>query len=119
MNELQIASLVIAVIIGSGALTFFIRYNTRLCLLEKDNDSTKVRAKSLEDKVGKAEMELYSINQNLTEMKIVVKENNVKLSEIGEINAKLNFLVENSRGTVSRKEFEMHIAKHEYSDPSD
>lgn len=109
MNELQIAALIVAVLVGSGALTFFIRYNTRLCLTEREIENLKTKAKVFEEKTGKAEMELFSINQNLIEMKETLKDNNSKLSEFGEINTKLSFIVDALKNTVSSKEFEMHL----------
>ena len=109
MSELQIVGLIISALVSSGALAFFMRYNTRLCLVEKEVESNKNKTKALDDESRKAGMELFSINQNLAEMRLELKVNSVKLDAIGEIKAKLEFIIEGLKGTVTSKECELHM----------
>lgn len=78
MPDVQIAILVIAALIGSGGLAFFLRYHTRLVLAERDAAKALSKAEehdkelaAQKERVALMETTLNSIRDSLSRLHVV------------------------------------------------
>lgn len=106
MLVIQIASLIIALLVGSGAALFFIRYGTRLAFVERDSTEALSIARKTDKEQVVADQRLSSMERTIERIDGSLS----KLSVLDTIKSTLDGVVERlddlSRQVVPRPEVE-------------
>lgn len=92
-NPMEITAIIIAALLSTGALGFYVRFDTRVTLLERMIDSSQVT--SLHPRLTLVEAAVQEIKLSLQDLKLLPK-----------ISAQLENVMEGFRQMVPRKEVE-------------
>jgi hypothetical protein len=95
IDALTVLGIVASSVVGTGALTFFVRYGTRLALIEKTIDTSQLV--TLHPRVNRVEDAIF-------EIKTLVS----KLNLLDVLTSRLDTMTEVMRTAVPRTELEVH-----------
>lgn len=104
MPALQIAMLILAALVGSGAIAFFLRYHTRLVLVERDSSKALTKTEDHDKELAAAKERVLLMEQTLNS----IRDSLSKLHVIDQIKATCDTLKEriedNRRDTADLKQ---------------
>jgi hypothetical protein len=99
---LQVIGVVLTVLIGSGAVAFFVRYGTRLTLQEEMNRAQAITLAQLTATVAANSSRLISVETTIS----AISQSLSKLSKIDSIDTKLEYMADAMKQIVPRSEHE-------------
>lgn len=109
MNSVEIAGIVIAALLSSGALLFFIKYGTRLRLVETAFEDHIERTQPLIGEFQSLKSDILLIKNNMLGFGSAIE----KLNTLAVINEKLDTLTLATKSTIPRPEMELIISSYE------
>ena len=109
-NELEIAMIIISLLVGSGGFIFFIKYGTRLKLLEKSFEERVLRGDPLIIEHNNLKTDVTILKNNMLIINTVTE----KLNTLAVINEKLDTLSEIIKTVIPRAEMSITLANYEH-----